>query len=169
MALWRHTDYGRPVAEFMHYTHTHTHTYIYIYIYIYIFPLLFKNSHDIETIYHMKLTKYSMTIQQCSNFSRVSYTVQYTAQKIKFSIKGFLSKCEQMQNFLRIFLHLLKESLMENLIFWAVANKCLKETIRPYSFNFFRLSSTNFTWSTLEYFVRDVRASNSPLNLWESS
>ena len=93
------------------YTHTHTH------IYIYIFPLLFKNSHDIETIYHMKLTKYSMTIQQCSNFSRVSYTVQYTAQKIKFSIKGFLSKCEQMQNFLRIFLHLLKESLMENLIF----------------------------------------------------
>ena len=99
--------------------------YIYIYniyiniynVYKYIFPLLFKNSHDIETIYHMKLTKHFMTIQQCSNFSRVSYTVQYTAQKMKFSIKGFLSKCEQMQNFLRIFSHLLKESLMENLIF----------------------------------------------------
>ena len=92
--------------------------YINIYnIYKYIFPLLFKNSHDIETIYHMKLTKHFMTIQQCSNFSRVSYIVQYTAQKMKFSIKGFLSKCEQMQNFLRIFSHLLKESLMENLTF----------------------------------------------------
>ena len=41
----------------------------------------------------------------------------YTAQKIKFSIKDFLSKCDQIRSFLRIWLHLLKKSLMENFIF----------------------------------------------------
>ena len=40
-----------------------------------------------------------------------------TAQKIKFSIKDFLSKCEQIRSFLRIWSHLLKKSLMENFIF----------------------------------------------------
>ena len=41
----------------------------------------------------------------------------YTAQKIKFSVKDFLSKCDQIRSFLRIWLHLLKKSLMENFIF----------------------------------------------------
>ena len=41
----------------------------------------------------------------------------YTAQKIKFSIKGFFSKCDQK---LQIWSHLLKKSLMENFIFCAV-------------------------------------------------
>ena len=75
-------------------------------------------------------TWYSMTIQQSSNFSRVSYTAQYTAQKNE--VKDFLSKCEQMQNFLWICLHLLKESSMENLIFSAVADKCLKVTLSTF-------------------------------------
>ena len=43
-----------------------------------------------------------------------------TAQKIKFSIKDFFSKCDQVRNFLRIWSHLLKKSLMENLIFCVV-------------------------------------------------
>ena len=43
-----------------------------------------------------------------------------TAQKMKFSIKGFFSKCEQIRSFLRIWSHLLKKSLMENLIYCAV-------------------------------------------------
>ena len=43
-----------------------------------------------------------------------------TAQKMKFSIKNFLSKCYQICSFLRIWSHLLKESLMENFIFCAV-------------------------------------------------
>ena len=42
-----------------------------------------------------------------------------TAQKMKFSIKGFFSKCDQIRNFLRIWSHLLKKSLMENFIFCA--------------------------------------------------
>ena len=40
-----------------------------------------------------------------------------TAQKMKFSIKDFFSKCDQIRRFLRILLHLLKKSVMENFIF----------------------------------------------------
>ena len=40
-----------------------------------------------------------------------------TTQKMKFSIKDFFSKCDQILSFLRIWSHLLKKSLMENLIF----------------------------------------------------
>ena len=36
---------------------------------------------------------------------------------MKFSIKDFFSKCDQIRSFLRIWLHLLKESLIENFIF----------------------------------------------------
>ena len=40
-----------------------------------------------------------------------------TAQKMKFSIKDFFSKCEQILSFLWIWSHLLKKSLMVNFIF----------------------------------------------------
>ena len=40
----------------------------------------------------------------------------YTAQK-SFSIKYFFSKCSQISRKLRIWLHLLKKSLMDNFIF----------------------------------------------------
>ena len=43
-----------------------------------------------------------------------------TAQKMKFSIKDFFSKCDQIRSFLRIWSHLLKKSLMEYFIFCAV-------------------------------------------------
>ena len=43
-----------------------------------------------------------------------------TAQKMKFSIKDFFSKCNQIRSFLWIWSHLLKKSLMENFIFCAV-------------------------------------------------
>ena len=36
-----------------------------------------------------------------------------TAQKMKFSVKGFFSKFDQIRSFLRIWSHLLKKSLME--------------------------------------------------------
>ena len=41
---------------------------------------------------------------------------------MKFSIKDFLSKCDQIHSFLRIWSHLLKKSLMENVIFCAVTD-----------------------------------------------
>ena len=43
-----------------------------------------------------------------------------TAQKMKFTIKNFFSKCHQIRRFLRIWSHLLKKSFMENFIFSAV-------------------------------------------------
>ena len=36
---------------------------------------------------------------------------------MKSSIKDFLSKCDQIRSFLRIWSHLLKKALMENFIF----------------------------------------------------
>ena len=43
-----------------------------------------------------------------------------TAQKMKFFIQDFFSKCDQIRNILGIWSHLRKISLMENLIFCAV-------------------------------------------------
>ena len=46
--------------------------------------------------------------------------LQTQHKKMKFSIKAFFSKCNQIRSFLRIWSHLLKKSLMENFIFCAV-------------------------------------------------
>ena len=43
-----------------------------------------------------------------------------TAQKMKFFIKEFFSKCEQIRMKLRIWSHLLKKSLMGKVIFGAM-------------------------------------------------
>ena len=48
-----------------------------------------------------------------------SQVAQNTAQKMKFSIKDFFSKSDQIRSFLRIWSHVLKKSLMENFIFFA--------------------------------------------------
>ena len=42
---------------------------------------------------------------------------------MKFSIKDFVNKCDQIRSFLRIWSYLLKKSLMENFIFSAVYHK----------------------------------------------
>ena len=52
---------------------------------------------------------------------RVQIAAKY-AQKMKFSIKDFFRKCEQIRSFLRIWSYLQKKSLMENFIFCAVQN-----------------------------------------------
>ena len=44
-----------------------------------------------------------------------------TAQKMKFSIKYFFNKCDQIHRKLRIWSNLLKKSLMENFSFCAVS------------------------------------------------
>ena len=51
------------------------------------------------------------------------YNATCTAQKMKFSIKDFSSKCEQIRRKLQIWLHLLKKSLMENFIFCVVISQ----------------------------------------------
>ena len=54
------------------------------------------------------------------NSNMIDVFFNSTAQKTKFYIKDFLSKCDQIRSFLRIWSHLLKKSLMENFIFCAV-------------------------------------------------
>ena len=49
-----------------------------------------------------------------------SNSLPYTAQKMKFSIKDYFTKCDQICSFLRIWSQLLKKSLIENFIFCAV-------------------------------------------------
>ena len=62
--------------------------------------------------------------ENCLNVTVHSLSKHYTAQKMKFSIKDFFSKCDQIRRKLRISSHLLKKSLMENLIFCAVLLTC---------------------------------------------
>ena len=44
-----------------------------------------------------------------------------TAQNLKFSIKDFFNKCDQIRRKRRVWSHLLKKSLIENFIFCAVS------------------------------------------------
>ena len=46
-------------------------------------------------------------------------TLTHIAQKMKFFIKDFFSKCDQICSFLWIWSHLLKKSLMENFHFFC--------------------------------------------------
>ena len=47
------------------------------------------------------------------------------AQKMMFSIKDFVSKCDQIHRKLRIWSHLVKKSLMENYIFCVMSSERL--------------------------------------------
>ena len=47
---------------------------------------------------------------------------QCSTKKMKYSIKDFLSKCDQIRSFLLIWSHLLKKSLIENFSFCAVVS-----------------------------------------------
>ena len=46
---------------------------------------------------------------------------------MKFSIKDFFSKCDQICSFLRVWSHLLKESLLENFNFLCSVNVRMKQ------------------------------------------
>ena len=55
---------------------------------------------------------------------------RFTAQNMKFSIKDFSSKCDQIRSFLRIWSHLLEKSLMGNFIFCAVKTKSFRDILK---------------------------------------
>ena len=61
-----------------------------------------------------------MTFKRRSWDALFMFNLCSTAQKMKFSIKDFFSKCDQIRRKLRISSHLLKKSLMENFIFCVV-------------------------------------------------
>ena len=50
---------------------------------------------------------------------------------MKFSIKDFFSNCDQIRSFLRIWLHLLKKSLMGNFIFSSVKQRFFNQAYKP--------------------------------------
>ena len=60
---------------------------------------------------------------------RHKYGVLFIAQRMKFSIKDFFSKCVQIRRKLRIWSHLLEKSLMENFIFYAVLIEFVREDL----------------------------------------
>ena len=75
------------------------------------------------TNFHQIMKKKINTALKCCK-SRLSYHSVYkndsrvdTAKKMKFSIKDFVSKCDQIRSFLRIWSHLLKKFLMKNCFF----------------------------------------------------
>ena len=55
-----------------------------------------------------------------NNLRTLAYQICNTAQKMKFPIKDFFRKCDQIRRKLRIWSHLRKKTLMENFIFCAV-------------------------------------------------
>ena len=62
--------------------------------------------------------KISSLLQIWSNLLKKSSL--YTTQKVKFSMKDFFSKCDQIRSSLRIWSHLLKKSLIESFIYCTV-------------------------------------------------
>ena len=71
-----------------------------------------------------KLNKYNVNattnsyFMQWFGYSRKEFwTMSWTTQKMKFSIKYFFSKCGQIFCFLRIWSHLPKKSVKENFIY----------------------------------------------------
>ena len=72
-----------------------------------------------------KLSVSTLDILACaSNFINSCDPVNFgidTAQKMKFSIKDFFSKCDQIRSFLGIWSHILKKFLLGNFIFLCSA------------------------------------------------
>ena len=62
----------------------------------------------------------SIITQEARDHYRTNFIGQCTVQKMKFSIKDFFGKCDQIRRKLGIWSHLLKKSSMENFIFCAV-------------------------------------------------
>ena len=76
------------------------------------FEAIFKKYEEMSNLINVELAV-PRTVQRQTMQSN-------TAQKMKFSIKDFFSKCDQIRRKLRIWSHLLKKFLMENFNFCAV-------------------------------------------------
>ena len=72
---------------------------------------------DCDGKHFLESLDYSKWTQARACFYQLPNTFLCTAQKIKFFIKDFFSKCDQIRGKLQIWSHLLKKSLMESFIF----------------------------------------------------
>ena len=92
-----------------------------------------------------------------------------TAQTVKFSMKDFFSKFDQIRRKPRIWPHLLKDFLMKNFIFWTVDvaviflyssiclyRDCLRDTINLEKTKFkFRMSLyVGMVMNVIEYYIK---------------
>ena len=87
----------------------------------------------------------------------------YTAQNMKFSIKDFFSKCDQIRRKLRVWSHLLGKSLMENFIFCAVLGELWNGiTVQKMKFSIkdFLLKEK---WKIMKILIADVWYANNQL------
>ena len=131
------------------------------------FCLIYLNNGHCKTAY--VTLQHMFTYLQMSN-SHVWATINLTYcfikpplhKKMKFSIKGFLSKCDQIRSSLRIWSHILKNSLLENLLFCVVHRmrthlsitqwQSKKTFENPFIFSgriFYQKSETTCNWHTL--------------------
>ena len=79
---------------------------------------ILRNHNVVESKISIRQTQYAeLAINHAANI-----VLAVTAQKMKFSIKDFFSKCDQICSFLRIWSYLLKKLLMENFIFCEATN-----------------------------------------------
>ena len=71
------------------------------------------------------VTNYQWRHQYFRFFSSPHYfiTLPHTSKKMKFSIKHFFCKCDQIRSFLRIWSHLQKRFWTQNFIFCALTAK----------------------------------------------
>ena len=68
-------------------------------------------------IFLLRLGKKTISLQSLVKGSKFLDLPRWQdCTKMKFSIKDFFSKCDQIHSFLRIWLHLLKKSLIRNFI-----------------------------------------------------
>ena len=73
-----------------------------------------------------------------------------TAQKMKFPIKNFSSKYDQIRSFLWIWSHLLEKSLMGNFIFV----RCLEIAVQIYSKNISKNFQKNICRGKILFYIR---------------
>ena len=66
------------------------------------------------------------------SIGEINFTIDLLHKKMKFFIKDFLSKCDQIRGFLRIWSHLLKKFWMENFIFCEVTYHFEQAALRMY-------------------------------------
>ena len=81
---------------------------------------VFRHFSRRECIIGLKCQLYKGLKQYCKESRKFCFN--YTARKMKLSIHDFFSKCDLVRRKLRIWSHLLKNSLMENFIFLCVKN-----------------------------------------------
>ena len=64
------------------------------------------------------ISVYEPFLSRVSNM--IDVKIKLALQKTKYSINDFFGKCDKIRSFLRIWSHLMKKSLMDKFIFYAV-------------------------------------------------